>query len=113
MFIEREFFDFIVKDLPIDGVKRACYVVREYKRNEKVGNLDRCAVSKDEYEKALNIILAYSFQNSDKDTLAEQWHCDSDCYRNNGLMDFCPGEFQITKEPTKKLCKFYSDPFNI
>jgi len=111
--MEKELFDFIVNDLAKDSVKRACYVVREYRRNEKLGNLDNCAVTKNEYEDAINILLAYSFQTSDKDTLVEQWQCDSDCNRNNGLWDFCPGEFQICNDSTKKLCKYYSDPFNI
>ncbi len=111
--MERDFFDFIVKDLPKDGVKRACYVVREYRRCEKSGNLDMCAVSKEEFDSALAILLAYSYQTSDKDTLVEQWQCDSDCNRNNGLGDFCPGEFQISKDPCKKLCKHFSDSFNI
>ncbi len=111
--MNRNDFDFITSDLPKDSVKKACYVVREYRRCEKSGNLDFCAVSKEEFDLALEILLAYSYQTSDKTTLAEQWQCDSDCNRNNGLCGFCQGEFQISKNPSKKLCKHFSDPFNI
>ena len=107
--MEREFFNYIVKDLSKDSVKRACYVVREYRRYEKHGDLSNCAVSKEEYEEALNIILAYSYQTSNRDTLVEQWQCDGECNFNHGFNDFCPGEFQISKDPRKKLCKYYSD----
>ena len=111
--MDRFFFDYIVKDLPIDGVKRACYVVREYRRCEMYNILDTCAVSKEEYDVAVNTLLAFSFQNSEDDTLAEQWKCYNDCNRNNGFEGFCKGEFQITNNPCKKLCKHYSDPFDI
>ena len=110
--MKRDYFDFIVKDLPKDSIKRACYVVREYRRCEKSGNLDICAVSKEEFDEAVTILLAHSFQTSDNDTLAEQWQCDSDCNRNNGFEGFCPGEFQINNS-SRKLCKYFSDPFNI
>ena len=79
---------------------------------KKLDNLDDCAVSKEEYEKALDIRLAYAYQTSDKDTLAEQWKCDSDCYRNNGVFDFCPGEFQICYDNSKKLCKYFLETTN-
>ena len=111
--MERDYFNFVLKELPKDSVKRACYVVREYIRCENSGNLDNCAVSKEEYDSALAIILAYSFQTSNNDTLVEQWQCDSDCNRNNGVENFCPGEFQISNEPCKKMCKYYSNPFDI
>ena len=110
--MKRDSFDFIVNDLPKDSVRRACYVVREYERCKKSGNLDICAVSEEEFDLAVSILLAYSFQTSDKNTLVEKWQCDSDCNRNNGFYGFCPGEFQISKDPSLKLCKYYSNPFN-
>lgn len=110
--MERRDFDYIVKDFPKDSVKRACYVVREYRRCAKRGYFDSCAVSKEEYDSALAILLAYSFQTSSDDTLAEQWQCESDCCRNTGF-GFCRGEFQISKDPSKKLCRYYLDPGNI
>lgn len=110
--MEKDVFNYIVKDLSKDSVKRACYVVREYRRCEMSGNFSNCAVTKEEYEEALNILLAYSFQTSDKVTTAEQWQCDGDCNRNHGFGDFCPGEFQLSKDPSKKLCKYFLDPFD-
>ena len=103
---------FITGNLHKDSVKKACYIVREYMRCEKTGNLDICAVSKDEYNEALRVLLAYSYQTSDNNTVAEQWLCDSDCDRNNGIYGFCPGEFQIDNHSGKKLCKHYVDSFN-
>lgn len=104
-------FDAITSNLSEGSVKRACYVVREYRRCEKSGNLDMCAVSKEEFDSALDIVLAYSYQTSDKDTFAEQWQCESDCCSNN--RGFCKGEFQIDNARSKKLCKYYLDPDNI
>lgn len=101
-------FDAITEKLPKKSVKRACYVVREYIRCEKSGDFDFCAVSKDEYDAAIRILLAFSYQTSDENTLVEQWQCVSDCDRNNGLRGFCQGEFQISKDGNKKLCRYYS-----
>ena len=77
--MEKDFFDFIVKDMSKDSVKRACYIVREYKRYESNGNL-----------------VAVLFQNN-KDTVVEQWHCDGNCNRNHGVGDFCPGVIILQK----------------
>lgn len=104
-------FDAITSNLAEGSVKKACYVVREYRRCEKSGNLDMCAVSKEEFDSALAILLAFSYQTSAKDTLAEQWQCDSDCRSNN--CGFCKGEFQIDNARSRKLCKYYLDPDNI
>ena len=103
----------ITKDLPIDSVKKACYIVREYTRCEKSGNLEYSAVTKKEYDIALGIILAFAFTNSKDDTTVEQWLCDSDCNRNDGLCGFCKGEFQINNKTGKQMCKYYSNPFDI
>ena len=110
--MKKELFDLLLKDLPKNSVKRACYIVREYRRCEAIGNFNLCAVTKEEYDEALGILLAYSFSNSYNDTVVEMWQCDGDCSRNFGILDFCPGEFQITKDPEKKLCKFFSDSSN-
>ncbi len=111
--MDREDLDLIIRNLPKESVKRACYIVREYKRYEKDGNFIDCAVTKEEYEEALKIILAYAYTTSDNNTVVELMKCYSDCNRNNGTCGFCDGEFQITKDQSKKLCKYYSDPFNI
>ena len=111
--MNRNEFDTITSDLNKDGVKMACYVVREYIRCERSKKLDFCAVSKEEFDNALNVLLAFSYQNSDNNTLVEQCECESDCNRNNGLNGFCSGEFQLKQNTNKVLCKHYSDPRNI
>ena len=111
--MERDFFDFIVKDLPKDSVKRACYVVREYRRCEINNCMSYCAVSKEEYNYALSILLAYAYTTCKDKTVPELWKCDGDCNRNNGIGDFCPGEFQVSNESGKKMCKYFSDPSDI
>lgn len=103
--MDRRDFDFCVKDYPLNSVKRACYIVREYIRNKESG-----AVSKEEYDKALRILLAYSYTTSDEKTTVETWSCDSDCSKNTGF-GFCDGEFQL--EPKKPRCKHFSDSWNI
>ncbi len=111
--MDREDLDLIIRNLPKESVKRACYIVREYKRYEAKGNFDYCAVTKEEYEEALRIILAYAYSTSDNNTLVEQWKCYNDCSRNNGFCGFCEGEFQTSKDQSKPLCKHYSDSYNI
>ncbi len=101
-------FNYTIKNFPEGSVKRACYIVKEFIRHERKNDLENCAVSKEEYDEALNILLAYSFQTSTEKTFAEQWLCDGDCERNNGLYGFCPGEFQKSSN-AKKLCKYYTD----
>lgn len=111
--MNRSDFDKITNKFVQDGVKKACYIVREYRRYERIGKLNLCAVTKEEYEAALDVILAHAYTTSDNETVVEQWQCDNDCTRNNGVPGFCPGEFQITKDPSRKLCKFFCDPDNI
>lgn len=106
--MNRNDFNYIIEKFPKGSVKAACYIVREYIRHEMRNDLIHCAVSKEEYDEAVKVLLAYSFQTSSQDTFAEQWLCDGDCDRNNGLYGFCPGEFQNTSN-VKKLCKYYID----
>lgn len=111
--MDRYDFDIITSNLHKDGVKMACYVVKEYIRCERSNNLDYCAVSKEKFDRALNVLLAFSYQNSDENTLARQYECESDCNRNNGLNDFCPGKFQMGSGTSMTLCKHYFDSDNI
>ena len=69
------------------------------------------SVSEEEFYNSLDILLAHSFQTSDDKTIVEQWYCENDCDRNNGLFGFCPGEFQISGN-AKTLCKYYICPGN-
>ena len=116
--MEREFFEFVIKNMPKNSVKRACYIVREYSRYSKIETdsiltcEEGCAVSLHEYLEAVKVLLAYSYENSDMLTEVEQFACESDCSHNNGCVGFCNGEFSISKkshDKTLKLCKYYSD----
>ena len=110
--MNRNEFLYLVKDLPDGGVKKACYIVREYIRHEIMKDLSHSAVTKEEYDEAVRILLAHSFKTSDNDTTIEDWYCEFDCNRNNGLEGFCKGEFQSSSK-AKKLCKYYSDSYEI
>lgn len=101
--MNKEDFYFSISKLPLNSVKRACFIVREYIRCNKT-NIE-CAVTKDEFKESLDIILAHSYQTSDKRTSIEQWHCNQECELYDDLA-FCPGEFQI-KENEKKLCRYF------
>lgn len=116
--MERDFLDYIIKDMSKNNVKRACYIVREYLRYSEVGTnntltcKEGCAVSLQEYLEAVKVLLSYSYENSDKTTEVELFCCESDCSRNNGCGGFCNGEFSLSKssnEKQLKLCKYYSD----
>lgn len=111
--MDKQEFDLIVSRFPIGSVKRACYIIKEYVRCEKLGKLESCAVTKKEFDDALKIVVAFSYKESNDDTMPEQWMCDSDCLRNNGADGFCPGEFQIENKKTKRMCKHYWDSSNV
>ena len=109
--MERGYLDYITKDMSKTNVRRACYIVREYLKYSN-DNKDKCAVSSQEYLEAVNILLAYSYENSDSMTEVELFVCESDCSHNNGFGGFCNGEFSLSKnsnDKTLKLCKHYSD----
>lgn len=115
--MDRNEFNFIIKDMPENSVRRACFIVREYLRysqKEKVGQEEilkssqGCAVTLEEYYQATKILLAYSYENSEKNTIQELFKCESDCSHNHGCGDFCQGEFSLSNQ-SKKLCKYYSD----
>lgn len=115
--MQREYLEFIIKDLPENSVKRACYIVREYLRYSKIAKINQdcvlkssegCAVTLEEYIEASKILLANSFENTDDDTCIEQFYCESDCSYNNGYGGFCKGEFCLS-DSAKTLCKHYAD----
>ena len=118
--MDKDYFNFIIKDMPKNSVKRACYIVREYLKYSKkvevnddivLKSNEKCAVTLEEYLEAVRILLAYSYENSDALTEVELHHCECDCgqikYNN-----FCKGEFSVVDEDTDKtknlkLCKYY------
>ncbi len=87
-------------------VKEACYIFREYHKHELENNLNNCAVTKDEFDKALRILLAFSFETSNENTFAKFYKCNPDCENYQGMNGFCAGEFQ-TNSGSKELCKHY------
>jgi hypothetical protein len=116
--MDRETLNYIIDDMPKNSVKRACYVVREYLRYSNEIKIDQeevlqceegCAVTLKEYLEASKILLAYSFENSKKETNIELFNCENDCSHNNGCTGFCMGEFSVSKEKNLNLCKYYSD----
>lgn len=111
--MDKQEFDLIVSRFPIGSVKRACYIIKEYVRCEKLGKLESCAVTKKEFDDALKIVVAFSYEESNDDTMPKQWACDSDCVKNNGVDGFCPGEFQVDNTKGKTLCKYFNDSYNL
>ncbi len=119
--MEKGYFNFITKDMEKNSVKRACYIVREYLRySKKIRTEDDsealtieegCAVTLDEFLEASNILLAYSFKNSQDTTIQEFFYCENDCSHNNGYNGFCKGEFSLSNKSNRelKLCEYYSD----
>ena len=63
------------------------------------------------YAKSFNGLIV--ILNSDEKTVVEQYYCESDCCKNNGLSGFCDGEFEITKDTKKRVCRRYWNPSNI
>ena len=89
-----------------DGVKRACYIVKEYLRYVNNGYMDDCAVTYEEYELALKRILAFAFNKSDYDTVEYLGKCEVDCKYTDKL--FCDGEFSVDKNHAEGPCRYYS-----
>lgn len=107
--MNKSYFEYFTRNVRADGVRKACYIVREYRRCEKSNDLENCAVTKEEFEKALDIISAFAYIMSSDNTTTKLWACKEDCLRNEGNNTFCPGEFQIGTD-AKKRCKFYTAP---
>jgi hypothetical protein len=122
--MDRGYFNYIIKDLPKNSVKRACYIVREYLRysttkkinqDEVLKNEEDCCVTLEEFLEASQILLSYSYENSKDTDEIEFSSCENDCQYNNGCNGFCEGEFSLTSYPNPKklkLCKYYLDSQN-
>ena len=105
--IDKNYYEYLTKDFPENSVRKACYDVREFMRSQKYGTMDN-AVTEEEFYKSLDILLAYSYEQSNDETVVEQYYCDSECERNNGIYGFCPGEFQINSK-SRVLCRHFMD----
>lgn len=120
--MDRDFLNYIIKDMPKNSVKRACYIVREYLRYSEIVKIGQdkaltssegCAVTLEEYLEASKVLLAYSYENSQKTTEVELFSCENDCSHNHGCFDFCNGEFSLSSDKKLKLCKYYSDSWYV
>ena len=99
--MDREMLNFILSSneyLP-NGSKEACIKVKEY---IKYG--EKSCVSKEEFEKAVKTLIAYTFLKEDE--VPEFWHCDLDCVRCTWIL--CKGECNVDKE-AKKRCPYFAD----
>ena len=106
--MKREDFDHFTNEFNhFKGLLKACFIVREYQRCDEANNLENCAVTKEEYHKALSLVLAFAHNNAQNVFEVEQWHCKDDCNRHYNKYGFCPGEFQINNDKPN-LCKWYS-----
>ena len=105
--MDREIFEYITKDMkPLDegGVKKACYVIREYKNHSKYGN---SAVTEDDYREAINVLVAYAYDNSKNDTKVELHGCDKGC---DTCKAFCDGEMHLSLRNTRPCPNYVDDP---
>lgn len=109
-------FDYITKDMtPLEegGVKIACLIVQEYRKNK--GRTDFfgdsiCAVTEEQYQDAIGILTSFAFNNSTNETKTELYKCvlGSDC---NPSAPLCKGEFSRNNRLAKKLCPHRFDPY--
>ena len=117
--MKKDEFDFITKDmlsLEDVGVKKACFIVQEYRKNKgRVNPITEeswCAVTEEEYNNALSILTAFAYINSDNETKTELYKCTlgDDC---NPDAPFCKGEFTANNKLAKKLCPHRFDPYKM
>ena len=121
--MDKREMEFMIKQFNCipDGTKQACIKIREYLQNGCVTQNGiktiTSAVTNDEFIAAVNILLAYAWQNKENDCVPETWYCDSDCSRVCNAI--CPGEFQLGnkdengKTLAKKRCPYFADSYFI
>ena len=104
--MDREKFNYITEDmssLEDGGIKKACYIIREWKNSRDCP--DSCAVTQEEYEEAINILVAFSYPKCDNKTTVEMINCVNGCDTSKYI---CAGEFRLSLKP-KKPCPYYID----
>ena len=106
--MNKENFELVkqIRELRQGGVQEACLKVKEYLLN--LDNPDNAAVTREEFIDSVNILMNYSYENSNKDTIVEECYCEYDC-RMNTEFNVCKGTFSVSGKG-KKLCKYYQGP---
>lgn len=94
------------------GIRKACAIIKEYKKNKPVDGVNLSAVSKEQYEAAVDLVVAYAFQNSQDDTKMDLFKCDSDCTNCDWPFSICPYSFQCSEEHGLHLCPHFCDSSN-
>ena len=111
--MNKDEFDLAVKNMECleGGIKEACLIVRNYLSNKEP------VVSLDDFNKAVEVLMAYAWTNKENDCIPETWYCDNDCTHCGSFFGnyFCPGEFQLGKKDkdgkylTKNRCPYFRD----
>ena len=110
-------FDYMTKDMvPLEdgGVKKACFIIQEYRKNKgrvhPITGESLCAVTEEEYNDALSVLVSFSYKHSTYGTKTELHRCTlgDDC---NPSSAFCKGEFSANNHLAKKLCPYRFDPY--
>ncbi len=86
------------------GVRRACYVVREWRNHSKYGN---AGVTEDDYIEAVNILVAYAYEKSKNNTTVELHGCDGGC---DTCKAFCDGEMHLSLRKKRPCPNYVDDP---
>ncbi len=87
------------KGLASGGVREACFICKEYFIHG-----EKADVTREDFEKAFKIVLAFAYQNCSDDTMAEEFFCDEDCEGRKKFY-FCKGEV-LLKSNTGKKCPY-------
>ena len=106
--MKKEDFELVkqIRELKKGGVQEACLIVKEYLSN--LSDTTKSAVTYEEYLDAVHILMNYSYENSNKDTIIDECYCEYDC-RMNTEFNVCKGTFSLSSKG-KKLCKYYQGP---
>lgn len=121
--MKKRVVDYIIEqsDCIPNGSKEACIKVREYLKYLKLDkdNISSpiCDVTNEEFIDAVKVLMAFAWQNKDKDCVPETWYCDNACQNIDldAICLFCNGEFQLAKKDeqgknlSKKLCPYFVD----
>lgn len=108
--MKQEELEFVLKQNEYlkGGTKEACIKARDFLFNAKnPGNQlqsPNSCVSANEFTKAVEVLMAFAFQQEDQ--IPERWHCDSDCQCVSYLL--CFGECNISNE-AEGLCPYFRD----
>ena len=88
-----------------DSVKKACFIVKAYRDDKGKG-----FVEQKDFERALDILVAFAYGNADDLREARFHSCGEYCeYKER---DVCPGEFQLSGDETLPLCPFHKKKAN-